>query len=319
MNQCKVCNEIFNNDKSFHAHLKKHNIYQAEYYCKYYPRLSLYYKQQIPFKNKKQYFETEFIDYGEFLKWEKASDEESVKNKCIQLLQSRINEKNYHFAPFHNELITLKLPSLNIYKKHFQSYTNACKLLNIEPLFNKNIPQNFYKEDLSDLHILIDTREQTPLPFKNSTVEKIFVGDYLIKDKNFFTNTFVDRKSEGDFLGTMTSGLERFEKEIIKAVGLGCYIFVVVESSISNIIYNQKKFNKKTNLEYVFHNMRELTHKYPRHIQFVFTGSRENSLDLIPRLLYFGKNLWQVDLQYFLDNELGIGQSSVKEIAINFK
>ena len=54
--ECKICNQIFNNDKSFHAHLKKHNLYQAEYYCTHYPRSSLYYRQQIPFKNKKQYF-----------------------------------------------------------------------------------------------------------------------------------------------------------------------------------------------------------------------------------------------------------------------
>jgi len=63
MIQCKICSEPFNNDKSFHAHLKKHNLYQAEYYCKYYPRYSLYYRQQIPFKNKRQYFQMEFLDY----------------------------------------------------------------------------------------------------------------------------------------------------------------------------------------------------------------------------------------------------------------
>lgn len=319
MTQCKICNEFFNNDKSFHAHLKKHNIYQAEYYCTYHPRYSLYYREKIPFKNKKQYFETEFIDYSEFLKWEKETNQEIVKEKCINLLKNRIDEKQYHFAPFHNELITLRLPNLNIYKKHFNSYTNACKLLNIEPLFNKNMPLDFFAKDLSDLCILIDTREQNPLPFRNYEIEKIFVGDYLIKDKNYFTNTFIDRKSEADFIGTMASGIERFEKELVKSVGLGCYLFVVVESSINSIIYNQKKYNRKTNLEYVFHNMRELTHKYPRHIQFIFTGSREKSLDIIPRLLYFGKNLWQVDIQYFLDNELGNRKSSIKEVATNFK
>ena len=68
---------------------------------------------------------------------------------------------------------------------------------------------------------------------------------------------------------------------------------------------NHKKYKRKTNLEYVFHNLRNLTHKYPRRLQFIFTGSRKRSIDLIPRLLYFGKDLWQVDLQYFLDHELG--------------
>ena len=317
--ECKICNESFNNDRSFHAHLKKHNIYQAEYYCKYYPRYSLYYHQQIPFKNKQQYFDTEFIDYSEFLKWESSNTPEIVKTKSLNLLKKRIDEKNYHFAPFHNELVTLNMPSLNIYKKYFASYTAACKLLNIEPLFNKNLPEVFKSADVSDLPILVDTREQDPLQFKNTKIEKIFVGDYLIADKKHFTNTFVDRKSESDFLGTMASGIERFEREVQRAVELDCYLFVVVETNISNILINQKKYNRKTNLEYVFHNMRNLCHKYPRRIQFVFTGNRNKSLDIIPKLLYHGKSLWQVDIQYFLDNELGNWQPSTKEVALNFQ
>ena len=51
--------------------------------------------------------------------------------------------------------------------------------------------------------------------------------------------------------------------------------------------------------------MRYLTHKYPRNVQFIFTGDREKSLDLIPRLLYFGDSLWNVDVQYYIDYELG--------------
>jgi hypothetical protein len=305
MINCKICNQSFDTDKSFHAHLKKHDLYQAEYYCTYYPRYSLHYKQKIPFKNKKQYFETEFINYKEFLEWERSESEGNVKIKCIELLKNRIKEKNYHYAPFHNELVSLNLPDINIYKKHFNSYNAACKLLNLEPLYNKNLPNSFYSVDLSDLPMLVDTREQDPLKFKISRIEKIYVGDYLIDDKSFFANTFVDRKSESDFLGTMASGIERFERELVKAVDLDCYLFVVIESSIQSIFYNHKRYNRKTNLEYVFHNMRNLSHKYPRHIQFIFTGDRDKSLDIIPKLLYHGKSLWQVDIQYFLDNELG--------------
>ena len=61
MNQCQICEQKFESDKSFHAHLKKHGLYQAEYYCKYHPRYSLYYKKQIPFINKKDYFERELL------------------------------------------------------------------------------------------------------------------------------------------------------------------------------------------------------------------------------------------------------------------
>jgi hypothetical protein len=51
----------------------------------------------------------------------------------------------------------------------------------------------------------------------------------------------------------------------------------------------------------------------------VFTGSRNKSLDIIPKLLYHGKSVWQVDIQYFLDNELGNWQPSTKEVAVNFQ
>ena len=51
--------------------------------------------------------------------------------------------------------------------------------------------------------------------------------------------------------------------------------------------------------------MRSLTHEYPRRIQFIFTGSRKKSMQIIPRLLYYGKELWNVDIQYYLDYELG--------------
>ena len=103
----------------------------------------------------------------------------------------------------------------------------------------------------------------------------------------------------------MAGGISRFKKEIEKAVALESYLFVVVESDINKIKSNQSKFRKKSNLEYVFHNMRSLTHEYPRRIQFIFTGSRKKSMQIIPRLLYYGKELWNVDIQYYLDYELG--------------
>lgn len=316
MIKCAVCNEEFTNDKSLHAHLKKHELYQAEYYCKYYPRYSLFYKKQIPYKNKKEYFKTEFLDVQEFLLWEKNEKQEIVKQKILEMLQARIKEKEYQYAPFLNELISLNLPSINIYKKYFGSYNSACQAIGLEPLFNKNIPKDFNNVDLSDIEVIVDTREQDPLEFKNIKIEKLFVGDYLLNKKEY-SYTFVDRKAESDFLGTMTSGLSRFEREIEKAVGLDGYLFVVIESNISKIKYNHKKFHRKTSLEYVFHNMRYLSHKYARRIQFIFTGDRDKSLDIIPKLLYHGGKLWQVDLQYFLDNELGIGEPDRKKIEIH--
>jgi hypothetical protein len=301
MIECKICSQSFETGKNLHAHLKKHGIFQAEYYCTYYPRTSLYYKRKIPFTNKKEYFNTEFIDINEFLAWEKTENPDLVKAKCLELILKRTKEKEYWFAPFHNELKTLQLPPINIYKKHFGTYGNFCGLLNLEPLFDKPMPKDFYK-DVPKTEMLIDTREQQPISFEEYSMEKLYVGDYLLK--NIYTNTFVDRKSESDFLGTLSSGFDRFEREVQKAADLGGYLFVVTESSIDSIYENHKKYRRKTNLQYVFHNMRYLCHKYPRIIQFLFTHNRSISKDIIPRLLYNGEKLWRVDVQYYLDNNL---------------
>ena len=38
------------------------------------------------------------------------------------------------------------MPSVGIYKKFFGSYNAACKVVNCEPLYNKNIPKNFFEK-----------------------------------------------------------------------------------------------------------------------------------------------------------------------------
>lgn len=303
MPTCAICSEQFDSDKSLHLHIKKHGIYQAEYYCKYYPRKSLLYNQLLPFKNKKDYFETDFVDYEEFILWLTKQDLEKAKEICIDLLKKRVADKNYKFAPFHNELKTLNLPPVDVFRRHFGTYGAACAKIDLKPLYDVPLVSSFNDFVFTDRQILVDTREQDPLPFKNTKVEKLIVGDYLFGGSDY-TYTFVDRKSENDFIGTLSSGLIRFEKEIQKAIDLDGYLFVVIESNLKNIQKNSRKFGKASTFEYVMHNMRHLSHKYPRRIQFIFTGSRDNSIKIIPKLLCFGKKLWQTDIQYYLDKTL---------------
>ena len=53
--------------------------------------------------------------------------------------------------------------------------------------------------------------------------------------------------------------------------------------------------------------MRVLAHEFAGTCQFLFTGSRENSELIIPKLLVLGDKLWDVDLQYYIDKD-GLGQ-----------
>ena len=65
------------------------------------------------------------------------------------------------------------------------------------------------------LHIIIDTREQTPWAFPlelaTCVVRKLDAGDYaLVGDPEFS----IERKSLDDFAGTISTGWKRFKREL---------------------------------------------------------------------------------------------------------
>ena len=67
--------------------------------------------------------------------------------------------------------------------------------------------------------IIIDTREQTPLPFANLTTERatLATGDYSVKG---FENDFcIERKSVADLVQSATFERERFERELVRMRG----------------------------------------------------------------------------------------------------
>lgn len=65
-----------------------------------------------------------------------------------------------------------------------------------------------------ELHILIDTREQTPWSFDETietTVCTLKTADYALAEDDHFG---IERKSLDDFLGTISSGWPRFVREL---------------------------------------------------------------------------------------------------------
>ena len=49
--------------------------------------------------------------------------------------------------------------------------------------------------------------------------------------------------------------------------------------------------------------MRVLSHEYAGSCRFIFTGDRDKSIQLIPKLLALGDKLWDTDIQYYLDKQ----------------
>lgn len=86
--------------------------------------------------------------------------------------------------------------------------------------------------------ITIDTREQSPWAFDPSLVHAVRgtvrTGDYCVTgDKGFA----VERKSLNDFLGTISTGWDRFQREINRASVAGFHLPVIVEARFSDILF----------------------------------------------------------------------------------
>jgi hypothetical protein len=302
---CKICGEEFAEDKSLHHHLKKHGVTMAEYYTQYYPRFNLLNGDPLPFKNKEQYFGADFSTRQQLLKWCATEDREKVAPYILKMLERRIESKGLSLGPSHLELKLSSMPTIDVYQENFGSYSFACKELGVKPMFKTRLPKKLFESDLSDMNIFIDTREQKPLEFSNSTEMKLDVGDYTSSGDDY-SYTYVDRKGEQDFKSTLSKhNLDRFDSELQRAKDMGAYLYIVTESDLSQI-YKNNKWGHRSNLKYIFHNMRVFAHKYAGTCQFLFTGSREKSEKLIPELLKQGDSLWDVDIQYYIDNdELG--------------
>jgi len=300
---CKICTQDFETERAFHAHLKKHSVTLAIYYTTYVARKNLLNGKPLPFKNKKDYFSKDFHFREELLEWCKSESPSIVKPYIIQALSTRIKEKKWKKAPPHLELELRFLPSINIYKKLFNSYTNACVEADTSPFYTQLLPSNFFKKstNFDDIEILIDTREQLPLNFKKCRDLKLDFGDYTLGGVDY-NYTYVDRKTESDFKSTMTQGLQRFTKELQRAVQFNSYLYIVIESTIEKIFENNLISPRKSNLNFIFHNMINLMHEFSTDCQFIFAGNRERAQALIPRLLNHGNILWNCDMQYYLDN-----------------
>ena len=69
----------------------------------------------------------------------------------------------------------------------------------------------------SSAKIYVDTREQKPLDFENlnKQIKNLKFGDYAFSDRD--SNTYIERKSVSDFIGTLSGGFDRFTREIERA------------------------------------------------------------------------------------------------------
>lgn len=88
--------------------------------------------------------------------------------------------------------------------------------------------------------IIVDSREQKPLPIAESSFDEVYTaalpyGDYTVTINDAHTNVCWERKSLGDLFGTMTKGYERFKREMERAKKDKAYMELLVEASMTEV------------------------------------------------------------------------------------
>ena len=88
---------------------------------------------------------------------------------------------------------------------------------------------------IENLTIIVDSREQKPYLFDGykTVTHCLPVGDYSLS--NLENEISIERKSLNDMIGSLSSGRERFEKEIQRGSQL-LYFSLIIESSLNDLL-----------------------------------------------------------------------------------
>ena len=221
--KCEECDQEYGSLRSLHAHIKKHGVLLGDYYVKHFHRKDKLTGELIPFKKYDQYFYTSFLNASNMRKWCKKAPKEEVEDFVINSIKDKLTSKNIKAGPPALYLETSGLPDMEICKEIFGSYNVVCEKFGMLPMLAGQLPKEF-DDDFSNNNILIDTREQRPLSFKNSELLKLDVGDYGVSGE-LYDYTFVDRKSYQDFGATVTGGYARFVKELERCKSLVLFVY----------------------------------------------------------------------------------------------
>ena len=285
MVSCKICDKEFEKDKSLHLHIKAHKLSIEQYYHQNFPRHDLHTKELIKYKNKDQYFSSDFNNKRNLKSWLKSIPNKQAQEYCTTLLQKRKEEKGLVYAPTQVELRTLPMPPIQYYELLFDSYYKLCKKIGYKNKFKCIPTKKEYEETYSDDHLIyIDSREQKPLEIEDfpTEVRGLKFGDYCLNDKEKTQNTYIERKSVPDLIGTLSSGLERFKNEINRAAEENAYMVILVERNLNDCLaFNRLKhvYKKNTRVtpDFIFHNIRDLIQEFS-HIQFLFVNGRDECI-----------------------------------------
>jgi hypothetical protein len=300
------CSYVSDNKDDFIAHVKNEHGIKIDQYLKWnLNKRDLLTKEVIEFKSFEQYLLTDFVNKKNMLAWLKLEKDGLAKKFLLNKIIEHSKLKSVCDFPSSSEMRTVSyLPSIKTYEFFFPDLNNFIDSTGLKRRYNYNkneINLNFiYRENIT-----VDTREQKPIKLTDYEVisEKLDFGDYS-SDKNLA----VERKSLSDLVSTLSSGFERFCREIERAKQVSGYIVVVTECDINKFLsfsYSRAGRYAKASPDFIFHRFREICKSFPENIQFCFSGGRKESSILIPKILSLDVQQAETfDFQYLIEHNI---------------
>jgi hypothetical protein len=302
---CVLCDKKYDAIGSLHSHIRKiHNLDQKQYYYMHFPRIDLGDGSLIKYKNYEHYFSSDFNNRMSLSYWAQEEKNFPEAREYVKKELKKRFEKGYKFYPSQSELKSLMLPSIYWIMKifgNYETFLNETKGIGLVEKFVYNFDALVLKE--GDLEIIVDSREQRPLFLRTECIcSKLPVGDYCCSGE-MYSGVYVERKSLADLAGTISSGYERFEKEIEKAKLLGLYIIVICEESHSNCLeYSPPmSLSRKVNGSHIFHQIRAICQKYDN-IQFTFCSDRGRVKQVMEVIFRLGEKAKTLDIEFEKDS-----------------
>jgi hypothetical protein len=295
---CKIDGEKFNTLEELHKHLRKIRTLQKDYYYTYYKRVDLFTGELIPYKDYSSYFSSYFATRSNMVEWLKKTPKEESLPVVREMFAARKKLKELVFIPTEIELRTSILPSTPFFEKMGVDYTIFCEELGYKRRFVE--PKELRKGFISkDLVIAVDTREKTPLALGCKTIsKKIDEGDYGVEG-SLFCNLFIERKSLVDLVGTLSSGYERFLRELNRAKEKKKYIVILVEENIDLAInFGELPYMKycQATPVFIFSRLKGLLQQFSN-IQILFVNNRAESARVLPKIFAMKEQAKELDLQ----------------------
>ncbi len=308
-----------------HAYIKSaYRVSQKSYYATYVPRKDLCTGEPIPFKDVEQYLSTDFVNRITLKRWLKEQPREVGLKWAKAWLTKRKASKGLVYAPSQAELRTLCAPTMPYYESVAAAeggYYGVTTALGFKSRYNKT-PLTF--TPLSRNAVIVrDSREKLPITLPCATqIGALDVGDYAIAQVDYDKGIRIERKSLGDFCGTLSgrkqtregktvttewNNLERFDRELERATAQNLYVVMMVEAHINDAqrfdYLPQTKWVKATP-SYIFKNLRDLLVKYPLTFQVVFIDGKREMAAKMMRVFELGAQVREVDLQWTYEEGL---------------